>query len=50
MSEVEPSEDDGLPEPKPVGEIKEDTLEVSSSPRERGTHYTLRRSIKPPRR
>ena len=48
MSVVEPGEDDGLVEPKPVGEIKEDTLEVTSNPRERGTHYTLRRSIKPP--
>ena len=48
MSEVEPGEDDGLAEPKPVGEIKEDILEVTSSPRERGTHCILRRSIKPP--
>ena len=50
VSEVEPGEDDGLAEPKPVGEIKEDTLEVTNSPRERGNHCILRRSIKPPRR
>ena len=50
VSEVEPGEDDGLAEPKPVGEIKEDTLEVTSSPRERGTHCIFRSSIKPPRR
>ena len=46
MSEVAPGKDDGLVEPEPVGGIK-DALKVTSSLRDWGTHFTIRRSIKP---
>ena len=48
VSEVEPGEDDGLAEPKPVGEIKEDTLEITSSPRERELTVYLEGQSSPP--
>ena len=50
VSQVEPGDGDALVEPEPVGVIKEGILEVTSTPRDRGTHYTLRRTIKPPGR
>ena len=49
-SQVEPADGDALVEPEPVGVIKQGTLEVTSTPRDKGTRYTLRRTIKLPRR
>ena len=38
VSQVEPGNGDALVEPEPVGVIKEGTLEVTSTPRDKGTN------------
>jgi len=43
-------EKDGVSETEPVAESEEEATEATDSTRNRGTYYTLRSSIKPPRR